>query len=153
MKKIPLTQGLFATVSDEDYDDLIRFKWCAGKYSKKWYAVRRVGEGKNILMHRYLLNAPEGVCVDHRNGDGLDNVRDNIRLASHVLNNHNTRRSGTSTYKGVSWNKEKSKWAAQVRRSKVHKHLGYFSDEKDAAQAYNAAALSLYGSDAVLNVL
>jgi hypothetical protein len=105
-------------------------------------------------LHRLLLNAPPELQVDHINGDGLDNRRSNLRLATGSQNQGNSRkrRDGvTSQYRGVSWNKRAGKWQALLRREGKLQYLGYFSDEEAAARAYDAAALEQWGSFARLN--
>ena len=113
-KKIRLTKGKFTTVDDEDYEFLSEFNWCITGSGKKEYAITRMGikngyDGKNVTMHRIILNPPEGMCVDHIDGDGLNNRRSNLRICTQAENVRNRRKPsindekymGIKTYKGV----------------------------------------------------
>jgi len=145
MRTIPLTQGKCALVDDADYDRVNQFKWCAAKHKNTFYAVtgiRRLDGVKALLyMHNFLLGGP----TDHvAPNSGLDNRQINIRLATNQQNQRAfqaKRLNCTSNYRGVTWNKSKSKWAAQIFNSGKKKHLGYFVSEVEAANAYNVAAL------------
>jgi hypothetical protein len=150
-KIIPLTQGKVALVDDNDYKWLNQWKWYMYAIRGLFYARR--GNGGS-LMHRLILGAPPGVQVDHRNGDGLDNRRGNLRLASHAENQHNqklSRINNTSGYKGVTWSKERRKWRAQIGVDGKTHYLGYYNNKLDAARTYNAAAEKLFGPFARLN--
>ena len=94
-----------------------------------------------------------GQLVDHENGNGLDNRRTNLRIATTSQNNRNTalRSTNSSGYKGVSWNNENQRWKAQIQTDGTKTFLGYFDDLLDAAQAYNDAALEQHGEFARLN--
>jgi hypothetical protein len=155
MKEIPLTQGKVALVDDGDFPELSQYSWYAEKRNGTWYATTTVHLGKpnrkkNIRMHRYILKAPPGIPVDHRDRDGLNNQRHNIRLASYAGNNANARKkhSGkTSQYKGVCWRADTRKWMAYVG----NRYIGCFTLETDAALAYDAKARELYGEFAKTN--
>lgn len=95
-------------------------------------------------MHRLILNNPPR--VDHFNSDGLDNRRENIRACTASQNMFNRRKqAGSSQFKGVSWYKRHGKWVAKLRCHGKDYFLGYFTDEKEAALAYQAAAKELFG--------
>ncbi len=158
MKKIPLTQGKFAIVDDIDYSFLMQRKW----RFNQGYAVRssRKSEGLNkriaILMHRVVLSRKLGHSnfeeTDHKNQNELDNRRGNLRPSSRLENSANSKsRPGTSKFKGVYWNKLNKKWCAQIKFDGKKKHLGYFTDEVEAAKEYNKAALKYFGEFAYLN--
>jgi hypothetical protein len=89
-RKIPLTQNKFALVDPEDYTELARHKWCAAKQGNSFYAVRSEG-GRQLRMHRVILNAPTGQVVDHMDHDGLNNTKRNLRPCSPAQNAHNQR--------------------------------------------------------------
>ena len=98
-------------------------------------------------MHRLIMQAIDGQYVDHINGDGLDNRRENLRICTHAQNMQNQMpvRLGTSKYKGVSWDKVAKKWAAHINLDGKPKKLGRFVAEEDAAKAYDSAAIEHYG--------
>jgi len=149
---IPLTRGLFAIVDAEDYAELSRFQWFAEGGPRTYYAVRKEN-GKSIKMHRQILNAPDHLVVDHIDHNGLNNRKSNLRLATFTQNCQNQRRTshGTSKYKGVHWNKRLKKWAVQITCDKKTHHLGYFTNEIDAAHAYDHAAKKFHADFANLN--
>lgn len=113
-------------------------------------------DGKNYRIHRlawlYMTGAlPEGQ-IDHINGVRSDNRFSNLREATNAENSRNGRsRPGTSKYKGVSWFKRDSKWVAHIMKDAKSYNLGYFDDEEDAARAYDAAAVRMFGDFARLN--
>jgi hypothetical protein len=150
-KEIQLTKGLVALVDEEDHKMLMGLgvRWCVND----GYAFN----AKLGRMHRYLLSAPEGVMVDHRNGNKLDNQRENLRLCSNSQNQANRRVAvGKSKFKGVVWQKRKSGtgfWKAQITVNKQVIYLGAFPTDLDAAKAYNQAALAHFGEFAHLNDL
>lgn len=153
--RIPLTRGMYALVDDDDTGSVSQFRWHAAKGGRGgWYARRGVRRGDKWVtesMHRFLTGWP---YVDHRNGDGLDNRRDNLRPATDVQNNRNqTKTQGKSRYKGVSWiRRSKSRpWHAKIRVDYKSQHLGYFATEEEAGRAYDAAARRLFGEFAAVN--
>ena len=159
MKKIPLTQGKFALVDDEDYDRLVAMgKWFINAYG---YAVkskrRRKPDGKwtndVIFMHRLIMDAPSGMCVDHIKFDRLDNRKTNLRLCTRAENNRNVglSKNNTTGYKGVFFMKSRGKFVAQITVDRKNMHLGYFTCSVDAAKAYNFAAEKYHGDFAQLN--
>lgn len=157
-QQIPLTHGQFTIVDDEDYELLSQFKWTwqpPGKNRQTGYAYRKeYPSNKSIFMHRLLLNAPKGLQVDHINGNGLDNQRHNLRLATNRQNHYNLpkRRDGnTSTYKGVHLAPSGYGWETQIRVDGRTIHLGIFPTQHAAAIAYNEAALTHHGEFARLN--
>jgi hypothetical protein len=153
-ERIELTRGKFALIDDDDYDEISKHKWHL--YSNR-YAARSIRvDGKNIfiLMHRVIMDAPKHLEVDHINGNGLDNRKENMRLCTHLQNTWNrTKKTGTHRYKGAVFHKRVGKWYAYIKISKKCVHLGVFLDEKDAARAYNNAAIENFGEFACLNVI
>lgn len=103
-------------------------------------------------MHRLLVGAERGIEVDHKNRDGLDCRRENLRVATRSQNASNSPSiGGTSKYKGVNWHRARGKWAAYIKHNMVRKYLGLFLSEQDAACAYDAAAIRMHGEFAYLN--
>jgi hypothetical protein len=101
-------------------------------------------------MHTLLM--PGAAQIDHRDGDGLNNRRENLRPATRTQNNANQRKyRGTSRYKGVSWDVSSRRWRARIHCDHRETSLGQFTSEADAARAYNAAALEHFGEYARLN--
>jgi AP2 domain/HNH endonuclease len=152
--EVPLTKGFVCVVDDADASLVSGPYWYAHKSRTKWYAAANV-DGKRIMMHRLIMAAPAEVEVDHRDGDGLNNRRANLRRASHQENGFNKKlyENNTSGFIGVTWHKKLGKWRAQIRKGGRHHSLGCYLDPRDAALAYNAAALKLFGEFAKLNVL
>lgn len=160
MKSIPLSRDKFAVVDDEDFERLSAHKWSAANCVRKnrviWFAVRQSkkseGKPRAILMHREIVGVA-GKQTDHKNGDGLDNRRDNLRPASQMQNSQNAHKHiGTSSrFKGVSWFARDSLWRAVIQRCGKYVHLGYFANDLDAARAYDTAALKFFGEFALTN--
>lgn len=159
IKYIPLTLGNVAKVDAKDYDQLMQFQWHTyrSKRSQRQYAVRSL-QGKagveHFWMHRQILNVNEPkIEVDHKDLDGLNNTRDNLRIATHQENQHNRpmQTNNTSGYKGVHFHKKTQKWTAQIRFNGALIHLGSFTSPERAALAYNVAAQKYHGEFARLN--
>ena len=154
MKEIPLNQGYVALVDDQDYEWLSQWKWTAiVGVDGSIQAARRttVGEGlprKQIAMHRAILNAPDGLQVDHINHHSLDNRRSNLRLCTQSQNNMNQRRNkrNTSGYKGAYWHAPSHKWAAKIQVDGRSIWLGCFDSVEDAAKAYREASAQYHGA-------
>ncbi len=145
MKEILLTKGKKTIVDDVDYDMLSQFKWC---YSPTGYAVRRAPlEAYALLyLHRVLLEAKDGEYIDHINGDRLDNRKDNLRKCSMSENlmNRGKQKNNSSGYKGVSLDKSRNKWQAQIQKNGKNISLGRFYTREDAARAYDKAAVEFH---------
>lgn len=150
MKKIELTKEQFAIVDDGDFEWLNQWKWSCQKGIK--YAARRTNN-RILLMHRFITNCPEKMEVDHINGNGLDNQRNNLRIVTSHQNhfNHKLFKTNKTGYHGVYMDKKLKKWGSGISLKGKHKHLGYFEDIKEAASAYNEAAIVYRGKYARLN--
>lgn len=146
MKTIPLSQGKVALVDDADFEAVSQFKWYANKVGRRFYAARKVrkpdGNWTHLYMHKVLL--PGAVEVDHRDGNSLNNQKkSNLRPATRLQNAQGFQRKRpgtTSKFRGVTWDKSRLKWIAQITVNKKHINLGRFINEVDAARAYDAAA-------------
>lgn len=155
--KIQLSQGFSAEISAEDYDRVSKYKWYVtfSGNRKKRYAIGRISGRRMITMHRYILNVESSLQVDHIDGNGLNNTRENLRLATGTENQANgqKRPDTTSKFKGVSWDKRNKQWRADICKHYKRQHLGYFTNEVDAARAYDTKALELFGEFAKCNFL
>jgi hypothetical protein len=124
-----------AIVDDEDYDWLNQWRWSltTGGYVRR--ATTRGGKQQSFSMHKQILSGHDE--VDHRNGNPLDNRRSNLRPATRLTNAQNVRshRDSTSRHRGVSWSDRQQKWQAKGCIRGRQKHLGYFTDEDEAAEA------------------
>ncbi len=150
MKRIPLTRGKEALVDDQDYEYLMQWKWHAGKGGE--YATR----DKSIHMHQVLaelMNFPVGSIADHFNRDGLDNRRKNLRPATNQTNlmNRGPQVNNTSGFKGVTFDRSRGKWVAQLKKDQKRIYSARFDDKVEAAKSYNKAAKKHFGEFAYLN--
>lgn len=157
MKQIPLTQGKFALVDDEDFEELNKHKWYAQKDGNTFYANRKVGIGqgkeKVDIMHRIILGVTDSkIKVDHIDHNGLNNQRQNLRIATSAQNamNKKSSKNTSSKYKGVTY-RRLNKWEASIYLFKKYKYIGIFSTEIEAAKAYDEMAKLHFGEFACLN--
>jgi len=154
MKQIELTQGYFAIVDDEDFEWLRKLKWfyfetdSGNCYAKTSIYISK-SKSEHPYMHRMIMKANKGQQIDHRNRNGLDNQRLNLRFCNYSLNHANAKKrlNTSSNYKGVCWDKARQRWMLQVGS----KHYGRFDDEIEAAKAYDTKAIELYGEFARTN--
>ena len=156
--KIELTRGKVAIVDDEDYKELSELKWFANKIGNTFYAVCTFNGGAfkcTKYMHRVILDAPSDMCVDHIDGNGLNNCRSNLRLSTKSQNgaNRGKQADNTSGFKGVIWYSRCRKWRAQIKINGKNKFLDSFDSPEDAARAYDEAARKFFGGFAKLNFL
>jgi hypothetical protein len=156
--EIPLKNGHIVLIDAEDAERVLAFKWTAYKiYNRKremFYARRTIqlpnGKQKTILLHRFILDAPEGLVVDHKNGNSLDNRRENLRLATVSQNAMNRQRIRNVTgFHGVRSNDVTFK--AQISVQGIIFHSTNFEKAEDAARAYDVIAKLLHGEFAKLN--
>ncbi len=132
MKKIPLSQGKFALVDDEDYEMLIKNSWSISRGRNTDYVQRNYynsGKDHITLMHRLIMVAKKGEMCDHKNRDGLDNRRKNLRIctnAENARNSVNKRKNSSSGYKGIFWFSRTNKWLVQICVDYKMIYLGYF---------------------------
>lgn len=158
MKQIPLTQGKFALVDDEDYEELSKLKWHLHKGKSVFYAATNAkdesGKWKLFLMHRVILKLTNpNIKCDHKDGNGLNNQNSNIRICNLCENARNSRlpKNNKSGYKGVSFNHRLNKFMSTIGCNSKKIHIGYFDNKKDAALAYDIAARHFHGEFSRLN--
>jgi len=155
MKDIKLSGGYVALVDDGDFDNLNKYKWYA-QVAKYVNYARGTVDKKPVMMHRFIMGVTDpSICVDHRDGDGLNNQRSNLRIATKSQNNTNRLRykNLTGKYRGVSWSKQNGNWRAQIRLNTKKINLGGYDNQEDAAKAYNEAAIKYHGDFAIINNL
>lgn len=144
---VPLTKGGCAIIGADDVHIVCGFKWYACKRRNVTYATSKNRFGKTVYMHRLLMK-PGSAQVDHISGDGLDNRRSNLRLATHAENaaNEGLRANNKSGAKGVGWHGQRRKWYARIRANGCRYNLGLFNTLEEAKAAYEAASKQLHGS-------
>jgi hypothetical protein len=155
-KQIELTQGKATLVSDHRYEYLNQWKWLAQRTSSgNYYAVRWSEGGREsrrlILMHRVITNAPDGMDVDHKDRNGLNNTDENLRVCTRSQNMRNRRIRNKTGFVGVSWYKQTNRYRACACLNRKSITIGYFLDPADAARAYDKFAKKHFDEFAQLN--
>lgn len=168
MKLIPLTQGKFAQVDDEDYEHLSKYKWHLMRLGNGNYAARKLwlkDKKKHITisMHREIMKCEMGdkKIIDHKDRNGLNNQKSNLRFCTHSQNMANRQKkiNTLSKYMGIHFNKDKRRsslqwgWVARIKINKKRIYLGCFKTEIEAAKAYNEAAKKNHREFANLNII
>lgn len=153
--RIPLVNGGFALVDRADAPLVEGQRWRSERGYVVW-KMRASGKQRKTYMHRLILGLADGlfdVKVDHHNSDRSDNRRRNLRICTHSQNlaNRGRQANGSSGYKGVTWEKRRKLWVAQVHVRGRHIHVGSFADREAAARAYDAAATFHFGEFAQTN--
>ena len=167
-EKIIMTDGTCMLVDEEDYLRLNRYNWFPLKGAHTRYACTSL-KGVKIKAHRLIMRALEMIDestgrrsefdrVDHINGNGLDNRKQNLRIVTRSQNAQNSRgkpEHRRSRFKGVSFCKRcrSRPWRALIHIDGKQIHLGYFAHEEDAAHAYQAAAMRHHGEFGYLDTL
>lgn len=146
MKKISLTLGKQALVDDIDYPVLMAWKWRAVKGRHTYYAVHSQRIGKrtfHIKMHRLLLGDKDNI-IDHKDGNGLNNQRKNLRECTYQQNKANSQHiKSKSGYKGVF--PRNGSWVSVIKVNYIPRYLGIFKDKMDAVKAYAKASKKYFG--------
>lgn len=156
MKEIPLTKSKITLIDDIDFNSVNQFKWHARKHRKTYYACRTIrlagGAKASQRLHQFLL--PGVVEIDHKDEDGLNNQRCNLRPATASQNKANRGKplgDFSSRFKGVSWHRQIKKYRAGIMVDGKHISLGCYDSEEDAAISYDYAAKIYFGEFARLN--
>lgn len=155
---VQLTRGYEAVIDASDVGLADKYNWHS-KIERRpdgsilaVYATSKVGIGgrkqRTIRLHSIILTTPDGLRTDHIDGDGLNNRRENLRVATIAQNTHNQRRNiaNTSGVKGVTWHKKCGKWMARIKAQGIRHHLGFFDSLEDAAAAYSSASATFHGA-------
>ena len=168
VREISLTQGLVALIDAADYEaeHVVEFgngitwhgrigerPWCASVKKHTTYAKSSIFGSLELRLHRAVMDAKLGELIDHIDGNGLNNRRNNLRRATSQGNSANSKRQigSASRFKGVGFHKQTGKWEACIRCNGKKQHLGLFANEIDAARKYDEAAVRLFGEFAKLN--
>lgn len=157
MKYIPLTHGKYAIVDDIDYPKVSKYSWHYSHLKTTEYARMAIGpfgKQKTIRMHRFILGVNDVREIDHKNGNGLDNQRENLRIATRTENvrNSSKRKDTNNFYKGVHFLKNRNKWIARIQVNHKRIHSGYFDTQKEAAKRYDELAKTYFGIFSRLNL-
>lgn len=153
MKLLQLSGGKVSRVNNDVYRWASQKRWTAQRRKHTWHAARYEGK-KYVYLHRLILHATVGEEIDHRDGDGLNNLRRNLRKVTHAENQRAFRtpwKTKTSRYRGVCWHRIGRKWMARLRFMDKEYYFGLFASEIAAAQARDKAARRIYGAVAQLN--
>lgn len=155
---VPLTKGFYAVIDPQDAERVLAHSWCVAERDNRLYGQSRVivpGQSSRqlVYLHRFILDAPDDVLVDHEDREGLNCRRSNLRFASHADNTQNQaiRSDNRSGYRGVSWSRTEQCWTVSIAANNHRKYIGRFADLVEAAKAYDAVARELHGEFARLN--
>lgn len=149
---VPLTQGFEAVIDTVDLPLVAAFNWCVKVKRRTVYGQRTLhgtygGKRQAVLLHRVIAGAPENMQVDHKDGNGLNCRRNNLRQATNSQNQQNTRTrvDNTAGFKGVKRCKDRDVWQARIQVEGSRLHLGFFSTAEAAHAAYTTASGTLHG--------
>lgn len=155
MKTIKLTQNQTTIIDDEDFDRVKQHKWCAleqPKYKEnKFMAVTNIthldGRRETVYLHRFIMNAPKGLHVDHKDRNPLNNQKSNLRICTHAENQRNRAENSNnkSGFKGVCFVKHAKRYKAQIWANGKRTFLGYHDTAEAASEAYKQAANEIHG--------
>ena len=140
-----------ALIDEADYDSIRHWKWSSCRKRHTFVVYRGVlqdGRQRRIYLSRFITQTAPALFVDHKNGDGLDNRRENLRLCRIVENNRNRQRmqsTNTSGFRGVWYQKQNGNWCASMSVNNRHVHIGSFPTPEEAAAAFREAATKQYG--------
>lgn len=161
---VPLTQGRVTIIDDEDENRVSQYKWCAYKHKDKntWYATHNFKTIEGTFygqdLHRFIMNAKPGIQIDHKDGNGLNNQKSNLRFCNNTENHQNQKKSKTyngkpttSIHKGVVWYKKEKRFRSRISIDGKRIHLGWFKNEIEAAKSYDKAATEHFKEFANIN--
>lgn len=138
-----------------DYPLLSKYTWCVGtqKTRATFYVFANIGQRRNLRMHKLIIGNSNGLEIDHKNRNGLDNRRGNLRLATPAQNKYNVgiKKNNTTGYKGVFFVKKSNLYWAYIKADKKRIGGGCFKTPEEAAKKYNELALKYHGDFAYLN--
>lgn len=146
-REIELSRGMVALVDDADYDALKAFAWTAKPAKNTHYALHswcRGGKRGNVLMHRMIMQPPPGMIIDHKDRNGLNNTRANLRICTAKENGKNSPKRGANLYKGVKLT-TKGRWQTDIGFNGRAKYIGSFDDPITAALAFDLAGPIFHG--------
>lgn len=148
---IELTMGMFSVVDADDHERVSSWRWSAVRSNRGgWYAKRRGADGRMVKLHREICAAPDGVEVDHVNGDTLDNRKSNLRLCSREQNQRNASSSrNKSGYHGVCFDRRSGRWRGYVTSGGKQLWSRLFDSPEEASRARIAKALEVHGEFSV----
>lgn len=151
MKEIFLSDGHIALCDDIDFLYLLNFKWHLRKSCKTKYAKRNI-KYSFICMHEEIIKRmglviSKGYQIDHRDRNGLNNQRFNLRIITCSLSsfNRNIHSNNTSGFTGIRFREDHMKWESYININKKYKHLGLFNILEDAIKVRREAELKYYG--------
>ena len=146
--ELPLQGGMVGLIDSADWPTISHIHWFASQSGgRKWYVRGYLpGTRQMVLLHRFLLQPPQGTVTDHVNDNGLDNRRANLRVVSQSANIRRQARKPTVTapYKGV-FRRSANRWIAQILAPIGRQYLGTFETAEQAARAYDTAARQWFG--------
>ena len=134
-----------ALIDLEDVDKVKQYKW---RVNDQWYVLTDIkGTTKKIRIHRLIMDCPDNMVVDHINHNPLDNRKSNLRICTQQQNNKNQKKktNNKSGVIGVSWDRSRGKWCAQIMHNNKHIHLGRFDTIEEAIEARKHAEITYYG--------
>lgn len=151
--------GLSVIIDEEDYERVSSFSWKLDcyRYKKRGKAYfrgtfyKKIGDKtyRSIWLHRFVMNQPSwnNMVVDHKNGNTLDNRKENLRVCRQLGNSQNRviSKNNSSGYKGVSWYPATKKWKARIGVNWKRICLGYFDTPEEAYKAYCEASEKYHG--------
>jgi len=156
MAEIILKTGHKVLIDDEDLEKVSGYGWSihkpnAGNLEYARTDIRINGKRKLLYLHRFIMNAPKGTKIDHKNHNGLDNRKENLRLATSAQNTRNSlrRRDSKTGFKGVY--RQDNRYIAHITVNYKQRKLGSFTSAEDAAKAYDQSARTEHGEFALLN--